>query len=419
MKERIRENITEPEALERLYREDKKSFEADFEQVYPEIQDTDIARFWKARLEFDQPAEKVYNPSRLDIIMLIVACTITGFLIKLPEIFNLSLKEFFYYAKDGAIIVFFGLSLFSILTNKITDRKKLVFTLFAFLIPAIFINLLPSNRESNSINLAYIHLPFLMWCIFGLVYIGFDTKDKTKRIDYIKYNGDLAILGALILIAGGILTGITIGLFSAIDVHIEKFYMEYIAIWGLVSAPIVASYIIRNYPTLTNKIAPIIANIFSPLVLITLIIFLIHIPISGKDLFSDRDLLLVFNVMLLGVMGIIVFSVSETSIHKKQSFSEMILLALTAVTLIIDLFALSAIFYRLFEFGITPNRIAVAGSNILIFGNLVLIMIDLYKVNFRKSEIESVENTISKYLPVYMIWTLIVVFGFPILFGMK
>jgi hypothetical protein len=419
MQDRIRENIAYPEELERLYRSDKKSFEMEFRQIYPEIQELDIARFWKARIYFDSPVEKISEFRRLDTIVLIIACTVAGFLIKLPEIFNLSLKEYFYYAKNGAIVLFFGLSLFSILINKITDRKKLVFALFAFLVPAIFINLLPSNHESNSINLAYIHLPFLMWCIYGLVYIRFNTRDKTKRIDYIRYNGDLAIWGAVILIAGGIMTGITIGLFSAIDVHIEKFYMKYVAIWGLVSAPVVATYIIRSYPTLTNKIAPIIANIFSPLVLITLIFFLINIPISGKNLFRDRDLLLIFNAMLLGVMGIIVFSISETSIHKRQPFSEMILLILTGVTLVIDLFALSAIFYRLFEFGITPNRIAVMGSNILVFGNLALIMIDLYKVNFKKTEIASVESTISGYLPIYALWTLIVVFGFPILFGME
>lgn len=419
MQDRIRENIAYPEELERLYRSDKKSFEMEFRQIYPEIQELDIARFWKARIYFDSPVEKISEFRRLDTIVLIIACTVAGFLIKLPEIFNLSLKEYFYYAKNGAIVLFFGLSLFSILINKITDRKKLVFALFAFLVPAIFINLLPSNHESNSINLAYIHLPFLMWCIYGLVYIRFNTRDKTKRIDYIRYNGDLAIWGAVILIAGGIMTGITIGLFSAIDVHIEKFYMKYVAIWGLVSAPVVATYIIRSYPTLTNKIAPIIASIFSPLVLITLIFFLINIPISGKNLFRDRDLLLIFNAMLLGVMGIIVFSISETSIHKRQPFSEMILLILTGVTLVIDLFALSAIFYRLFEFGITPNRIAVMGSNILVFGNLALIMIDLYKVNFKKTEIASVESTISGYLPIYALWTLIVVFGFPILFGME
>jgi hypothetical protein len=258
-----------------------------------------------------------------------------------------------------------------------------------------------------------------MWCIYGLVFIGFDVKDKSKRIEFIRHNGDLAIMGSLILIAGGILTGITIGLFSAINIHIQKFYMDNVVIVGLVCAPIVTKYIIENYVTLTNKIAPIIADIFSPLVLITLIIYLIAIVVSGKDPYNDRDFLLIFNIMLLGVMAIIVFSVSETSLKKKQKFNEMLLFILSIITLIIDLIALSAIFYRLREYGITPNRLAVLGSNILIFGNLVLIMIDLYKINFQKSEIEKVGLTISKYLPVYIVWILIVIFGFPLFFGMK
>jgi hypothetical protein len=86
---------------------------------------------------------------------------------------------------------------------------------------------------------------------------------------------------------------------------------------------------------------------------------------------------------------------------------------------IIDLIALSAIFYRLGTYGITPNRLAVLGSNMLILVNLVLIVIDLYKVNFKKSLIREVELTIAKYLPVYLVWIIIVVFGFPVIFGMR
>jgi hypothetical protein len=188
---------------------------------------------------------------------------------------------------------------------------------------------------------------------------------------------------------------------------------------GLVSAPIVATYIIKYFTTLTNKIAPVIATIFSPLVLITLIIYLIAIPYSGKDPYNDRNFLLIFNIMLMGVMGIIVFSISETSIIRKQRFNELVLFILSVITIIVDLVALSAIFYRLGEFGLSPNRLAVLGSNIIIFGNLVQIMIDLYKINFKKSEIGIVELTISKYLPVYIIWILLVIFGFPVVFGMR
>jgi hypothetical protein len=259
----------------------------------------------------------------------------------------------------------------------------------------------------------------MLWCFYGLIFIDFNTSDKVKRIDYIKYNGELAILGAIILIAGGILTAVTLGLFQAIELNIEQFYMNYIVITGLVSAPIVATYIIRKYPLVANKIAPIIANIFSPLVLITLIIYLISILIIGKDPYNDRDFLIVFNLMLLGVTAIVVFSISGTSINKRQRFNEQILFALTIITLIIDLIAVSAIIYRLGEYGFTPNRTVVLGSNLLIFGNLLLIMVDLYKVNFKNKEINKVELTIAKYLPVYALWTIFVVFILPWIFGLK
>lgn len=129
--------------------------------------------------------------------------------------------------------------------------------------------------------------------------------------------------------------------------------------------------------------------------------------------------LLVFNLMLLGVMAIVVFSISETSVNSRQKFNELNLLALSVVTLIIDLVALSAIIYRLGENGFTPNRVAVLGSYFLVFGNLVLIMPDLYKVNFRNEQIKRVEMTIANYLPVYAGWTVFVVFILPLLFGFK
>jgi hypothetical protein len=118
-------------------------------------------------------------------------------------------------------------------------------------------------------------------------------------------------------------------------------------------------------------------------------------------------------------MAIIVFSVFGISANEKRRFEELTLLVLSILALIVDLVALSAIVYRLGEFGFTPNRTAVLGSNLLIFGNLMLIAIDLFKVCIKGDEIKRVENTIAKYLPVYMIWTVLVTFGFPLIFGVK
>lgn len=419
MVNQIKENINQPEILEKLFRENRKVFESDFNVIYPEIKNTELAKFWKTRIDYDIPERKDLNLYKTDVIVMILACLISGILIKIPAIFNLDLDNFFFYEKNTVLIAFLGLTIYSLLINRSFLKQKIIFSSLAFSILAIYVNLLPSVRESNSINLVYIHLPLLVWCIYGLVFIDLDFRDYSKRIEYIRHNGDLAVLGAIIAIAGMILSGVTIGLFSAIEIDISEFYMENFGIIGIVSAPIVTTFIIKNYPTFTNKIAPIIANIFSPIVLLTLVVYLITIPISGKDPYNDRDFLLIFNLMLLGVMAIIVFSISESSEDKKQKFNEMILLLLTVVTLLIDLVALSAIFYRLNEYGITPNRLAVLGSNILIFGNLILIMIDLFKVNFRKLNIVKVELTIARYIPVYIAWILIVVFTFPILFNMQ
>jgi hypothetical protein len=419
MIEKIRENIKDPEKLERLYQEDKGSFKSAFEKIYPEIQSTELAKFWKSRLDFSKHPDKQKQLFGSDILIMIAVCLFAGFLIKFPDLFNINVTSFKFYERETGIIIFLALSIYAVALDKSLSKKEILITLLIFIVSAVYINLLPNIRNSDSIILVYIHMPLLMWCLYGLVYINFDVDDYSKRIGFIRHNADLAIMGGLILIAGGMLMAITILLFKGIGLNIQNFYMNYVAITGFVCAPVVATFILRTYTALTEKIAPVISNIFSPLVLLTLIIYLFSVLISGKDPYSDRDFLLTFNLMLIGVMGIIVFSVSETSIFRKQRFNELVLLILSIVTLITNLIALSAIFYRLSEFGLTPNRMAVLGSNVLIFVNLILISIDLFKTYYKKAELRNVELTISKYLPVYIIWTLIVVFGFPFIFGMK
>ncbi len=421
MKNNIKNNIESPEQLEKLYRSNKKSFKKAFFDVYDEISDYKISYFWKIRLEFKKLTENenISNIKKINILYLIIICIITGFLIKIPQIFDIDLKDFFFYRKNIASIIFLGLSSYFYSTKNFFNAKQFLISIFLFLISVIYINYLPSDNSSNSIDLVYIHFPLLMWSLYGLIFIGFDKKNQMKRIDYIKYNGDLVILISIILTAGSALTGITFALFSTIKIDISKFYFDYIVIFGLVSSPIVASYIILNYKSVINKIAPIIAKIFSPLVLITLVIYLINMLLTDRNPYEDRDFLIIFNIMLLGVMGIIIFSISERSTNNKQKFSEIILFMLSIVSIIINLIALSAILYRMEKFGFTPNRVAVLGSNILIFGNLILIMIDLFKVNFKDQKIKNLEINLAKYLPIYTIWTIFVIFILPFLFNFK
>jgi len=419
MRDEIKTNLGNPEILEKLYRKDRKAFKAAFESIYTEIESTDAVKFWKIRLDYDIRPDTPKTFTLTELITVFVFCVIVVFLVKIPSIFNLNFPEDIFYMRNTAIIVFFGLTLYTVWFNRIKEIKKLIMTAMAFLIAAIYINLLPSDSQGAAVILVYIHLPFLMWFIYGIVFTGYEFRNLDKRIDFIRFNGDLVIFYALIAIAGGLLTAITVGLFDSIGLDIEKFYGENIIITGAAAAPVVAAFLIEKFPALVSRTAPLIATIFSPLVLITLIVFLVTILVTGKDPYNDRDFLLVFNIMLLGVMAIIIFSVSETSVIKNQKFNAIILFVLSTVTIIIDLIALSAIFYRLGEYGLTPNRLAVLVSNILVLINLVLIMAGLFRINFKKKDFTIVEKTVSKFLPVYLAWILIVIFAFPAIFGLR
>ncbi len=413
----IKENLENPRELERLYRLDKRAFETAFQQILPEIENHLLAEFWRIRLSEERDKDLFSRIKRYDIFALLVSAAMAALLIKLPALFGFDPDATYFLQRNAIWTAFFGLSLYTILSLRRFNIRKLIFTGVAFLIPVVYMNLLPILPFSHTINLAYVHLPLLMWAIFGMVYMDWDFTSKTKRIEFIKYNGELAVLGAIILIAGGALTGITIGLFEVIDIKIENFYMNYIVMVGLVAAPILTAFIVRFFPNISSKVPPIIARIFSPLVLITLVVYLVAMAVSGKNPYQDRDFLIIFNLLLVGVMALIVFSASEAASGSKQRFNELTLFLLSAITLIVNLVVLSAIVYRLGEYGFTPNRTAVLGSNLLIFIHLAWIMVDLFKVNFRKAGIKKVENTIAIYLPVYAVWTIMVIFIFPIIFG--
>jgi hypothetical protein len=351
-----------------------------------------------------------------DLVNIMVVCLIAVALVFIPKYAGFDPYASMFYAKNAGMIAFAALIAYNLTVRKKIDKKWLLLLVGIFVLSAVYINLLPADSKDQSVVLSCIHLPLMLWCVYGIVYTGFDVRDTGKRVSFIRHNGDMAILGALIVLSGMLLAGLSIGLFSAIEIEIQKFVMDYIAISGIVAAPAITEFILHHYPRLTEKIAPIIASLFSPVVLITLIIYLVAVIFSGKDPYTDRDFLILFNLMLLVVMALIVFSVSEASEGRRRKISEVVLLSLSAVTTVVDVVALSAIFYRLSEYGITPNRVAVLGSNLLILINLILITIDLFRVTFRNASFERVNVTTARYLPVYMVWTIIVVFVFPLVF---
>lgn len=414
MKDEILTHLNNPRQLERMYRANKVSFKREFSTLYPELQGNTLADFWNERLNYE--SDEINWGTGRELIFVIFAALMAGVVAKLPAI--LSIDEEFFYPRNIGFIVFPFLTAYFAWKNKLSTTKTAII-IGVSLVSLIFINSLPNVQKSDTLVLSCIHLLLFLWSILGFAFVGEVRDNNERRLGYLKYNGDLVVMTTLILIAGGIMTAITINLFQLIGVNIEKFYFENVVVFGLPAAPILGTYLTQTNPQLIGKVSPVIAKIFSPLVLVMLVIYLVAMVYSGKDPYNDREFLLVFNALLVGVMAIIFFSVAETAKATKSGAEIWILLLLSVVTVIVNGIALSAILFRISEWGITPNRAAVLGGNVLILINLLLVTVQLFRVLSKKTNITSVGYAIASYLPIYSLWTIIVTFLFPFLFGFK
>lgn len=414
MKEEIINNLDNPRQLEKLYRDNKATFKREFNLIFPDIKETPTAQIWNERLNFEN--EEISWGSSNELTFVIVASFIAVLIAKIPDF--TSIKADFFYPRNIVFIIFpLLISYFSWRQN--IQPKKLFIILVVIVASVFYINILPDNTKSDTLILACIHLPLFLWAVLGFTFVGDNLKNYQKRLDFIRYNGDLVVMTTIILIAGAIMTGITLGLFALIKLEIYDFYFNYIVVWGLAASPIVGTYLVQTNPQLVNKVSPVIAKIFTPLVLLTLIIYLLAVIGTGKDPYNDRDFLMIFNLLLIGVMAIILFSIAETSKNSESKIGTWLLLGLAIVTVIVNGIALSAILFRISEWGITPNRLAVLGGNILILTNLFIVTYRLFKTIKDSNEKDNIEKSIATFLPIYSIWTIIVTFIFPIIFSFK
>lgn len=414
MKEEIQKHLAYPEQLEKLYRSNKTSFKREFDRLYPGLEKTPVVEVWHTRLQYDK--EEIAWGSTRELTVVLLLSAMAALIAKVPEIAGVEVV--FFVSRNIGFVVFPALTAY--FAWKYNAGSTVVLTATALtLLAVVYINFLPVNPASDTLLLACIHLPLLLWSLMGWVFVGGNLGDYARRLEFLKCNGDQVVMTGLILIAGGIMSAITVGLFRLIGLQIEEFYFMYFGISGAAAAPVVATYLVRVNPHLVGRVSPVIAKVFTPLVLGMLSVYLAAVVYTGKDPYNDREFLLIFNVLLVGVMAIILFAVAETSQSSRGRIGLYMLFALSVVTILVNAIALSAILFRIAEWGLTPNRLAVLGSNLLILAHLVLVTFRLFQSIRSTDDLARVQHSIALFLPVYSLWGAFVVLGFPLIFGFR
>lgn len=215
-----------------------------------------------------------------------------------------------------------------------------------------------------------------------------------------------------IVVLGGFISLI----FESIQVDAGTFLENYYVIYGGCAAAMVTMYLAEAKKSVVENFAPILAKIFSPLFLITMLCFLAVMILTGKSPFMEREFLIAFDFMLAMILGLVLYIISARDINQPANLFDYLNLVLILTALVIDGVALSAIVFRLSAFGITPNKVAALGENLALLVNLAGLAW-LYIGYFRsKFSFVKLEKWQTSYLYVYFCWTAIVAFVFPIIF---
>ena len=286
-----------------------------------------------------------------------------------------------------------------------------------FIAAAILINVFPFDRGGDTEPLAAIHLPILLWLVAGVAYLGGAWRGDAPRMDFVRFTGEWFIYYTLIALGGVVLSGLTLGVFEAIGIDVEPLITSWVLPGGAVGAVVVVAWLVEAKQSVIENMAPVLTSVFTPLFALMLVAAIFGMALTGNFIDADRDVLILFDVLLVLVVGLVLYSISARDPDATPTLMDAVQLVLVASALVIDVLALAAILSRITEFGFTPNRSAGLGLNVVLLANLVWSAWLLSAFLRGRRQFSDLERWQTTYIPVYAAWAAIVVVVFPPLFG--
>jgi hypothetical protein len=374
-------------------------------------------RLWRQLMSPSNAAEEGSSERRREAIVAFALAVAAAVLIKLPELFGYTLDsnpEF--YARNASLAVFpLAAGYFS--WKRELSERTIALVAASFGLAAIVANLYPFAAGSNTQVLSALHLPIALWILVGVAYAGGRWADGGRRMDFVRFSGELFIYFVLMALGGAVLTMFTMAIFSSIGADAEWFVERWLLPCGAVGAVLVAVWLVEAKQSVIENMAPVLSRLFAPLFAAVLLTFLATMVWTGRGIDIERDVLIAFDLLLVLVLGLLLYSISARDSDAPASGFDWLLVLLVVSALLVDALALGAIVARISDFGYTPNRVAALGFNLILLVNLTW-SVWLYGRFLRGGgSFRALEKWQTDYLPVYAVWAAVVVVLFPPLFG--
>jgi hypothetical protein len=337
--------------------------------------------------------------------------------IKLPTLFGLHLEgDPSFYARNVSLFVLPLLTGYFAWKRRL-DTGTLRWLAGAFVAAGLVANAFPFAPGGFTEVLTALHLPIALWLAVGIAYAGGRWGQVAGRMDFIRFSGELFIYYALIALGGGVLTGFLLLMFQTIGIDAEAFIALWLLPCGAVGAVLVASWLVEAKQSVIENMAPVLTRLFTPLFAAVLVTFLATLLWTGRAGDIERDMLIAFDLLLVLVLALLLYSVSARDPGAPPGIFDMLQVVLVVSALLADGVALWAIAARLAEYGFSPNRLAVLGMNLILLVNLAWSAVLYVRFLSRRGSFAGLERWQTQYLPVYAAWAGIVAVVFPPVFG--
>jgi hypothetical protein len=167
-----------------------------------------------------------------------------------------------------------------------------------------------------------------------------------------------------------------------------------------------------------SKFIATMMRLLLPLTLGVLAIYIFVIPFNFLAPYENRDVLIVYNLMLFAIMGLLlgVTPIRGDDLSPQlQKWLRMGIIAVAILAEVVSLYALSATVYRTIGGGLTINRLTIIGWNTINISILFGLIYKQFK-DGREQWIASLKSVFSLATNAYLVWALFLVIIIPLLF---
>ena len=384
----------------------------DLDAVSREYAREHSGRLWKQLLDSDEKTP-VLAEGWLDALVFAAAAAVVIQVARLAAGFPDD--EPTWFARNLGLFVLPFLAAYFARRRQLDVRGWLA-TAAPFALAAVVVNVYPYDADSDTDALVALHLPVVLWFAVAFAYMGGTIRSHERRMDFVRFTGEWFIYYVLIALGGGVLMALTAGILQPTGVDVDRI-AEWVLPSGAAGAVVVAAWLVESKQRVVENMAPVLSMLFTPMFAFMLACAAVVYAVTGLGDAFDRELLSVFDALLLVVLGLVLYGLSAREPSTSPNWMDAVQLVAVAFALVLDLLVLGSMIARIGDLGFTPNRTAALGLNLVLLANLAVAGWLSALFMRRRSTFHRLERWQTSYLPVFAVWAAAVVVVLPPLFG--